>query len=63
MGLIKIKKGLNIPISGEPKQVIGKNCNPKRVALMGYDYIGLKPKIEVSVGDSVKLGQNLFFGI
>ena len=55
MGLIKIKKGLNIPIVGEPKQVIGKSCNPKRVALMGYDYIGLKPKIEVSVGDSVKL--------
>jgi len=61
MGLIKIKKGLNIPIVGEPKQVIGKSCHPKRVALMGYDYIGLKPKIEVSVGDSVKLGQNLFF--
>ncbi len=60
MGLIKIKKGWDIPVSGEPEQVISKSKEPKRIALIGYDYIGLKPKIEVSVGDKVKLGQLLF---
>lgn len=60
MGLTKIKKGLNIPITGEPKQEISDAAAPKRVALVGYDYIGMKPTMAVSVGDKVKLGQLLF---
>lgn len=60
MGKIKIKKGLNLPVCGEPEQEI-KQCNPvTRVALLGQDYIGLKPTMLVKIGDVVKLGQLLF---
>ena len=60
MGLTKIKKGLSVPISGEPEQTVspGKSC--KKVALVGYDYVGMKPTMAVAVGDQVKLGQLLF---
>jgi Na+-transporting NADH:ubiquinone oxidoreductase subunit A len=57
---IRIKKGLNIPLSGRPVQVIGSGKRPGTVALMGDDYAGMKPRLEVSVGDRVKLGQVLF---
>ncbi len=60
MGLIKIKKGLDIPIKGEPEQQVYDSASPKRVALVGYDYVGLKPTMAVAVGDKVKLGQVLF---
>jgi len=58
--MIKIKKGLDIPISGAPEQEIGETKKPKQVALLGEDYAGMKPTMEVGVGDSVKLGQLLF---
>jgi len=58
--LIKLKKGLNLPINGRPDQTIF-DANPvKRVALVGPDYTGMKPDFAVSVGDTVKLGQLLF---
>lgn len=60
MGLIKIKKGLNVPIAGEPEQVISEGRRSKKVALIGYDYVGMKPTLAISVGDRVKLGQLLF---
>jgi Na+-transporting NADH:ubiquinone oxidoreductase subunit A len=60
MGITKIKKGLNVPISGEPEQAVSK-ANPCRsVALIGYDYVGMKPTMVAAVGDRVKLGQVLF---
>ncbi len=57
---IKIKKGINIPISGAPEQKIGIGRATRTVALLGADYIGMKPTMEVGEGDSVKLGQLLF---
>lgn len=60
MGLVKIKKGLDLPICGEPEQEIYKKENIKKVALIGYDYIGIKPAFAVSVGENVRLGQLLF---
>lgn len=57
---IRIKKGLDLPISGEPEQQIEKGPRVKHVALLGRDYTGLKPKMLVAVGDRVKLGQPLF---
>lgn len=60
MGKIKIKKGLNLPISGEPEQKITAGNNVTSVALMGFDYVNLKPTFQVQVGDKVKLGQILF---
>ena len=60
MAHIKIKQGLNVPINGAPVQEISEGKPVKRVALIGPDYVGLKPRFEVSVGDTVKLGQVLF---
>ena len=59
--LINTKKGLDLPITGEPEQVIYNNAGAIRsVALLGTDYVGLKPSMKVSEGDKVKLGDVLF---
>ncbi len=55
-----IKEGLDLPITGKPKQVIEEGNKVKSVAILGKDYIGLKPKMMVAVGDTVTLGQVLF---
>ena len=60
MGLHKIKKGLNLPMAGEPEQRIEQASQPRRVALIADDYIGMKPTMQVSVGDEVQRGQLLF---
>lgn len=58
--LTKIKKGLDIPITGEPEQYVYDGPAVGSVALVGSDYIGLKPSLLVDEGDRVKLGQILF---
>ncbi|MBN2602084.1 MAG: Na(+)-translocating NADH-quinone reductase subunit A [Candidatus Marinimicrobia bacterium] len=58
--MIKLKKGLSLPINGEPNQTVFDANSVKRVALLGSDYVGMKPDLAVSVGDTVKLGQLLF---
>ncbi len=60
MGLTKIKKGLDVPITGQPEQVISDGNVPKKVAVLGEDYVGMKPTMAVKVGDQVKIGQVLF---
>ncbi|MGZ8096200.1 MAG: Na(+)-translocating NADH-quinone reductase subunit A [Methylosarcina sp.] len=55
-----IKKGLDLPLAGGPKQVIEGGNTVKSVALLGMDYVGMKPTMMVSEGDTVKLGQTLF---
>jgi Na+-transporting NADH:ubiquinone oxidoreductase subunit A len=55
-----ITKGLDLPITGAPEQKISEGNPIKSVALLGRDYVGLKPKMLVSEGDQVKLGQALF---
>jgi len=61
MGTTRIRKGLNIPIAGEPVQdSIQSGKAVRRVAVLGDDYIGMKPTMEVKVGDEVKIGQLLF---
>ena len=55
-----IKKGLDVPIAGEPRQEIESSSLPAKVALLGEEYVGLKPTLLVEVGDRVKKGQPLF---
>jgi len=55
-----IKKGLNIPVDGVPVQEITGTKRVNSVALIGDDYIGMKPGFHVKEGDHVKLGQLLF---
>ncbi len=59
MGIYKIKNGLDLPIIGAPQQII-VDKNVKTVAVLGPDFIGMKPTMSVNVGDTVKLGQLLF---
>ena len=58
--MITIKKGLDLPITGKPSQKITPSHPVTRVAVLGPDYIGMKPTMAVKVGDKVKLGQELF---
>ncbi|WP_027183056.1 Na(+)-translocating NADH-quinone reductase subunit A [Desulfovibrio inopinatus] len=58
--MIKLKKGLDIPISGEPVTDFFEGNPPRTVAVLGGDYVGLKPTMLVAVGDTVKLGQPIF---
>ena len=57
---IDIKKGLDIPLSGAPKQVIQAARPVSRVALIACEYPGLKPGMQVNEGDAVAAGQVLF---
>ena len=57
--MIKISKGLNLPITGEPANTI-EDVSVKNVALVGDDYVGMKPTMHVKVGDNVKAGQLVF---
>jgi len=55
-----LKKGLDLPISGEPAQVIHNSEDPARVAIVASDFVGLKPKLLVAEDDQVVRGQALF---
>lgn len=56
-----ISKGLDLPIAGGPEQVIDAGT-PKctRVAIVADDYPGMRPRMLVGEGDTVKRGQQLF---
>ncbi|MFT4631768.1 MAG: Na+-transporting NADH:ubiquinone oxidoreductase subunit A [Candidatus Azotimanducaceae bacterium] len=58
--MIKTKKGLDLPIAGGPEQIIDAGRPARSVALVGFDYHGLKPTMAVAEGDQVVLGQLLF---
>ena len=58
--MIKIKRGLELPITGNPTQELAEGPEIRQVALVGYDYPGLKPTMEVREGDLVKAGQLVF---
>lgn len=59
--MIKLKKGLNLPITGAPNQAtIEEGPSISTVALNGDDVVGMKPTMHVAVGDKVKTGQLLF---
>jgi Na+-transporting NADH:ubiquinone oxidoreductase subunit A len=58
--MIKVRRGLDLPISGAPEQVVYDGPVISQVALVGSDYHGMKPTMAVREGDQVKLGQLLF---
>ncbi len=60
MRMIKLKKGLDVPINGVPQQVIHDGPAIKTVAILGEEYVGMKPTMRVREGDRVKKGQVLF---
>ncbi len=58
--MIKIKRGLDLPMTGTPTQRIEAAKPVHSVAVIGFDYNGMKPTMQVQEGDRVKLGQVLF---
>ena len=58
--MIKIKRGLNIPLAGAPSVDVDTSLTTRAVALLGADYHGMKPTMAVQVGDVVKRGDLLF---
>lgn len=57
---IRIDKGLDIPLRGAPEQTIREGQRTDTVALLGCDFPGLRPALEVAEGDKVNIGQPLF---
>ena len=55
-----ISKGLDLPIQGAPEQAISDSPPVRYVALLGDDYVGMKPTMVVAAGDRVRLGQVVF---
>lgn len=58
--MITIKKGLDLPIAGKPAQVIHDGAAITEVAVLGEEYVGMRPSMKVREGDVVKKGQVLF---
>jgi Na+-transporting NADH:ubiquinone oxidoreductase subunit A len=58
--MFHLKRGLNLPLSGAPEQVINPGKPVRHVALLGDDYVDLKPRFSVQEGEHVALGQCLF---
>lgn len=60
MGVHIIRKGLDLPITGEPDQAVQDSGAVRHVALLGADYHGMKPRMIVAEGERVLRGQALF---
>lgn len=58
--MIKLSKGLDIPITGQPVQQISSSSTVRTVGIVGSDFVGMKPSMMVQVGDKVSKGQTLF---
>ena len=59
--VIKLKKGLDIQIKGEPANNLEHIGMPETFAIKPADFQGLIPKLAVAVGDKVKAGTPLLF--
>src|SRR5690606_14163003 len=58
--MITIKKGLDIPISGAPQQIIEDGNSIATVGVLGEEDVGMLPTMHVKVSDHGKKGHVLF---
>ncbi len=56
MSIIRIKKGLTLPLAGKPEPQIVDAPRPATVALQPPDFRYLRPRLKVAEGDAVKTG-------
>ena len=56
----QIQRGLDLPIDGLPEQSVADSPATKHVAILGDDYVGMKPTMHVAEGDTVREGQVVF---
>lgn len=59
--VIKIRKGLNIPLQGEAEKILHPAPRAGSYAVSPTDFHGLTPKMLVKEGDKVQAGTPLFF--
>ncbi len=52
----RLSKGLDVPVLGAPGDTIEDGAQIRTVAILGADYIGLKPRISVQEGDVIAAG-------
>jgi Na+-transporting NADH:ubiquinone oxidoreductase subunit A len=60
MAVHRIRRGLDLPISGEPEQKIDAAPSITQVALLGDDHHGLRARLAVQEGERIARGQLLF---
>ena len=58
--MLRITRWLDLPITNPPEQRIYDGQKIRSVALLSADYIGMKPTMAVTIGETVKRGQLLF---
>ena len=58
--MFRIRKGLDLPISGVPEKHVTTGASIHHVAIVGDDYVGMRPAMLVQEGDRVIKGQALF---
>ena len=58
---LRIKKGVDIRLAGEPSHHCDDSPHPKVVAIQPTDFHGLTPKLVVKEGSSVQVGDALFY--
>ena len=59
--VIKLRKGLNIPLTGEAERILTAVSRADLYALKPTDFHGLTPKLLVKEGDKVKAGTPVFY--
>lgn len=59
--VIKIKKGLDIRLKGKAEKIVVKSENTDLYAVKPVDFLYIRPKLTVKVGDPVKAGTVLFY--
>lgn len=57
---IRVRRGFDLPIKGEPEQRVEPAREVGTVAALGTDFLDLRPAMHVEEGDRVRLGQRLF---
>lgn len=60
MALHRIRKGLDLPLAGDPEQRIHDGPRVSHVAVLGDDTPGVRARLAVAEGDPVRRGQLLF---
>jgi Na+-transporting NADH:ubiquinone oxidoreductase subunit A len=57
MQVHRIKKGLDLPLAGDPEQLVHPASPVSRVALVGADYVGMRPSVRAHPGARVMRGE------
>ena len=58
--MYRIRKGLDLPIEGSPSSELDETKSVGEVAILGSDYVNMRPTMLVKIGDQVKIGQPIF---